>query len=498
MADIALTEPSAAEPTALDTAAALVLTYSEYTGFTPEELVEGLIALHLTPPEPLRSHLERTALRESKLPGVPVGAFLVHRSRASALCAAVGALGQRTFLCAPLCWPEADDDWLVLRARAATASALAADAETVRRIEKSCGATYFVGVRRCDSCLRPYKHDWKQLPSGLEAHDASTGGAFTFAELFAGVGGFRLGLEACGGRCIFASEIDAACRETYTLNFGAHGLGGDVCDVYAQDLPPFDLLTAGFPCQPFSERGEQAGLACRKGGMYLELVRVLRVCQPKAFLFENVPALATLGGGDGATAGSVLAAMLAAFESAGYRVSWRVLNARRWVAQKRRRLFIVGFRSDTNAATGAFEWPDDAPPERPPVLRDVLEPRGSASVERCALTAAQWEAAQSEARHRGPRLLVPDAAAPTLISSYRTDQLASKFVAGDDGAPPRWLTPRECSRLMGFPETFVLPEPTGERGHTGAAAEAAPYRMLGNAVVPPLVRAIGERMVERL
>ena len=64
--------------------------------------------------------------------------------------------------------------------------------------------------------------------------------------VFAGVGGFRLGLEACGGRCVFASEIDAACRETYTLNFGAHGLGGDVCDVYAKDLPPFDLLTAGF------------------------------------------------------------------------------------------------------------------------------------------------------------------------------------------------------------------------------------------------------------
>ena len=71
-------------------------------------------------------------------------------------------------------------------------------------------------------------------------------------------------------------------------------------------------------------------------------------------------------------------------------------------------------------------------------------------------------------------------------------------MAGEDGAPPRWLTPRECSRLMGFPETFVWPEPTGERGHTGAAAEAAPYRMLGNAVVPPLVRAIGERMVERM
>ena len=115
----------------------------------------------------------------------------------------------------------------MLRARAATASALAADAEIVRRIEESCGATYFAGVRRCDSCLRPYKHDWKQLPSGLEAHNVSSGGSFTFAELFAGVGGFRLGLEACGGRCVFASEIDAACRETYTLNFGARGLGGE-------------------------------------------------------------------------------------------------------------------------------------------------------------------------------------------------------------------------------------------------------------------------------
>ena len=87
-----------------------------------------------------------------------------------------------------------------------------------------------------------------------------------------------------GGRCVYASEINPAARETYTLNFGAEGLGGDVCDVYAHDLPAFDVLTAGFPCQPFSQRGDQQGFDDPRGLLYTELVRLLMVCQPKAFV----------------------------------------------------------------------------------------------------------------------------------------------------------------------------------------------------------------------
>ena len=272
----------------------------------------------------------------------------------------------------------------------------------------------------------------------------------------------------------------------------------------------FDLLTAGFPCQPFSERGEQAGLACRKGGMYLELVRVLRVCQPKAFLFENVPALATLGGGDGATAGAVLAAMrrrrarrLGARRDArrvqscaGYRVSWRVLNARRWVAQKRRRLpssapqrhqrgdgrLRVARRRAAGAPAGAARRPRAA---RFGVGRAVRADGGAVGGGAVRGAPSRPAAARPRRRRADAHLELPHRPARLEVCGRRRRRAAALAHAA------------RVQPAHGLSRAFVLPEPTRRARPHGRRGGGAPYRMLGNAVVPPLVRAIGERMVER-
>jgi site-specific DNA-cytosine methylase len=331
--------------------------------------------------------------------------------------------------------------------------------------------------------------------------------------------------------------------------------------------------------------------------LYTECVRVLTVCQPKAFLFENVPALAQLDGGwraiegadqwrnripsqHGAVAGGVLSTMLRAFAGAGYDVHWHLLDSRRWVAQKRLRLYIIGFRHDLHVSGfvppcefgpltlgGAVATAEDTkppalvvamppheggrppppppmpPPPMPPspvdaeaaargsrgrwsaagatgatdaaggaargwpVLRSCLEPKDSAAVLQCVLTTAQWEKIRSEAfctksmRTVELRELLPDEPAPTLISSYhRVASLTSKYVLEEaDGSRrelPRFLTPRESARVMGFPESFTWPQPHArKRTCQHAFGEGHIYRQLGNAVCPPVVHAIAEQML---
>ena len=265
-------------------------------------------------------HLELVSRRETALSGVPTGVLLVAYRGARSVTAAfkremqclVGKKAPQSHrMCAPLNVPGTDGRWLIYPMSVGAASLLpqlleANDTE-LARVVRAAGGRFFPGVRRCDSFFAPFSGgDRHSLPSGLappQVANAAPSEAsapqrrFTFAECFAGIGGFRLALEPLGGACVYASEINLSARATYALNFGDEHLGGDVTDVYAQDLPPFDLLTAGFPCQPFSQRGDQAGFDDPRGQMYTELVRLLTVSQPKAFLFENVPALVLMSGG---------------------------------------------------------------------------------------------------------------------------------------------------------------------------------------------------------
>ena len=248
---------------------------------------------------------------------------------------------------------------------------------------------FFAGVRMADPvfgfpellCLPIQNSSSDNSSNTSDASSPSSSPSFTFAEVFAGIGGFRLGLEGAqglGGRCVFASEIDEAARSTYQLNFresssaspscSGSSLLGDVSDYYAQQFPDHDLLTGGFPCQSFSDRGEQRGLDDARGQLYTELVRILQCKQPRAFLFENVASLVTMAGGkrnrlgeseeEGLAVGRTFATILAALRGCGYSVSHHMVDARHFLPQHRERVYIAGFRRDLGvSAVGGLGWP---------------------------------------------------------------------------------------------------------------------------------------------
>mmetsp|Transcript_41038 Transcript_41038/g.132468 ORF Transcript_41038/g.132468 Transcript_41038/m.132468 type:complete len:314 (+) Transcript_41038:44-985(+) len=171
---------------------------------------------------------------------------------------------------------------------------------------------------------------------------------FRYAELFAGVGGFRLALDGLGGRCVFASEIDPCAAATYERNFGDAPLG-DITEVPDEDLPAHDLLTAGFPCQSFSRSGEQRGLGDARGDLFFEIVRVASRCRPAALLLENVPNLLRVDNGH------ALHIIVHALTRAGYHCRLQLANAAALVPQHRERLYLAAFRDA--AAAAAFRWP---------------------------------------------------------------------------------------------------------------------------------------------
>jgi DNA (cytosine-5)-methyltransferase 1 len=371
------------------------------------------------------------------------------------------------------------------------------------------GGEYFPGVRLHD----PF---FGNPPQFTESHNS---GRFTFIELFAGIGGFRLGLEAIGGQCVFASEIDREAKKTYTNNFGKSELYGDITDFYANQLPPFDIVTGGFPCQPFSVRGEQQGLNDPNGMMYLELTRVLTECKPKAFLFENVPSLVTMRGGKRnrrgepmalTVMGEVFGTMLKAFQDCGYDVSWDIVSARHWLPQHRERVYIVGFRSDLRVppmdwSLGRGQQTAEGAPALPGLsstVRDILEPPDTdfsahvLSEQQYAKICSPEFLAKTEFQHAaaGPdrrNWIMLESKAPTLTSSYRNvSSFTTKYIFQEaDGqlrTLPRFLTQRECARLMGFPDSFAIPQDTTF------------YHQIGNAVCPPVIQAIGQVMIDAL
>ena len=244
----------------------------------------------------------------------------------------------------------------------------------------------------------------------------STPSTFRYVELFAGIGGFRLALDALGGRCCLASEIDAAAAATYALNFGGP-VAGDITEVPDSEIPSHDLLTGGFPCQPFSQGGLQQGLGDPRGGLFMEIIRVVRARQPAALLLENVPNLLRVDGGH------AMHTIVTSLTSAGYHVRVQVINAAAVLPQARERLFFACFR-DARAAL-AFSWPQ-FPSRRVEGLRSVSEILQHLSPEELAtyrLTPAQWSSVRASRSYIDEpqwRLSQLNHEARTLRSSYRT------------------------------------------------------------------------------
>lgn len=428
-----------------------------------------------------------------------------------------------------------DDDLLLVHLPTRVAAALNErndnhhNTVALEQFLQSTGATYLRGVRRnktsSNNHTLPVTTMTTTRSNKIKGPDAER---FTFVELFAGIGGFRLGLERIGGTSILASELSTHAAHIYQTYFGSsdnHHIDsdvvggqvvvGDVLDLDMTSFPSYTMLTAGFPCQPFSNRGHQQGLEDEASGqLYLELSRILWETQPPCFMFENVVQLVLMDGGSrserrkGETAtfvkGRVLERILQSFESCGYQVDWNVVNSRHFLPQNRERVYIVGTRNDLGCQP--FVWDRVLPtPSSTTIVRDVLESKDSPAVLASELNPSQWLKVQSTYIKKNTSASIDasinlDGKAPTLISQYhRVGSMSTKFLFqesdgtvrdGTNGAcRPRFLTPRECCRIMGFPEDFPVPiAPLEDPAHF--------YHGIGNAVTPPVVAAIGRELLQ--
>lgn len=332
-------------------------------------------------------------------------------------------------------------------------------------------------------------------------------GQFTFIDLFAGIGGIRLGFDAVGGKCVFTSEWNKWAVQTYRANFNdEHEVAGDITKIGTDDIPDHDILLAGFPCQPFSiagvskknALGQPHGFECTtQGTLFFDVARIISAKRPKAFVLENVKNLLSHDGGN--TFRIILKTLTTEL---GYHVDYKILNGESWVPQHRERIIIVGFRNRTT-----FSWDNLIIPTEKPTLQAVLHPEdGSEPPEEPYTTGATgtvsakyvlsdrlWEYLQAYARkHRekgngfGYGLVTRDDVARTLSARYYKDG-SEILVSRGEGQNPRRLTPRECARLMGFPNTFKIP-----------VSDTQAYQQFGNSVVVPQIRAVAELMLPHL
>lgn len=336
-----------------------------------------------------------------------------------------------------------------------------------------------------DATIHSERKDEMKWKSQKE--QSSNAGSFTFLELFAGIGGFGVALEALGGTCVFASELDAKCRYLYKTNVSSFKMYGDIYDVPEEAIPPHDLLVGGFPCQSFSSLGTQDGFRDTRGRLYLEVVRLLKLRQPRAFLLENVPGLLQTDHG------SAIQTIISDLQDAGYTVSMEVCNARCLTAQSRKRLFLVGLRNGLAQKPFSFPYIPDLGLR----AQDIIEFHDQCEEMYHVTNQQMNQLVFMSKRWKPAHLAWPDGVCDTLDSHYgvTVGKGNSQLVAQHCPQNPRCYTPRECARLMGFPNRYVLPQKEDIKQGSRAFLKEQ-YRMLGNAVCPPLVAAISGAILD--
>lgn len=318
--------------------------------------------------------------------------------------------------------------------------------------------------------------------------------AFRFIDLFAGIGGLRIGFEAIGGECVFTSEWNKFSVETYRANFpnDHHPIAGDITQVPVASIPEHDVVLAGFPCQPFSiagvskknSLGRLHGFADEtQGTLFFNVLEVLDYHKPKAFLLENVKNLRSHD------KGRTFRVIMDSLDALGYDVDAEIFDARHWVPQHRERIFIAGFRRDQRAGFKLSETVK-VPSGRAPILGDILEANVPSKY---TLTDHLWQYLRDYAdKHRaagngfGFGLCKPDQTTRTLSARYYKD--GSEILVEQPGRNPRRLTPRECAYLMGFDvphsnDPWKIP-----------VSDTQAYKQFGNAVAPPVAKAVAAAM----
>lgn len=313
---------------------------------------------------------------------------------------------------------------------------------------------------------------------------------FTFIDLFAGIGGMRLAFEEAGGECVYSNEWNKFSQQTYMANFGDMP-DGDITQVNADDIPDHDVLVAGFPCQPFSiagvskknSLGRATGFADKtQGTLFFDVCRILEAKRPKAFMLENVKNLCSHD------KGKTFKVITESLNELGYEVFYKVIDGQAFVPQHRERIIIVGFDRERYGSFFDFEF-NIIPKEPKPVIADILEKDVS---EKYTLSDKLWIYLQNyAAKHKaagngfGYGIAPLDGVSRTLSARYYKD--GSEVLIEQDGKNPRKLTPRECARLQGFPDTFAIP-----------VSDTQAYRQFGNSVVVPLMAAVAKLIINKI
>ncbi len=301
--------------------------------------------------------------------------------------------------------------------------------------------------------------------------------SFRFIDLFAGIGGIRLGFEQAGGHCVFSSEFDEDACTTYEANFKEHP-AGDITKIDAKDIPDFDILLGGFPCQAFSIIGKKEGFANETcGTLFFDIERILKEKEPPAFMLENVRNLIAHDGGN------TFRTIKKHLEALGYNVYAKVLNALDFgVPQKRERIIIVGFLDDVK-----FKFPNPIPVEKRKTLADVLETDVDQKYYvRDAIRLSRLERLK-EKNYPKPYISHENIAGSVTPHPYssalRAGASANYLLINDERRP----TEREMLRIQGFPDTYKIVVGYGKI-----------KKQCGNSVAVPVIKAVAEKMIEAL
>ena len=322
---------------------------------------------------------------------------------------------------------------------------------------------------------------------------------FTFIDLFAGIGGFRIAMQNLGGKCIYSSEWDAQAQKTYLANYGEVPFGDITKESTKQYIPDgFDILCAGFPCQAFSLAGKRRGFEETRGTLFFDVAEILRRKRPKAFFLENVKGLVIHD--KGKTLDTILNVLRNDLDY--YVPDPEIVNAMNFgVPQHRERIYIVGFRKDMKVKN--FKYPE--PTDKTKRFIDIREDK-EVSPKYYLSTQYQQTLIEHKKRHEskgngfGYEIIPDDGVANAIVvggmgreRNIVIDHRLTNFtpvtnIKGEinhDGW--RRMTPREWARLQGFPDSFIIP-----------VADASAYKQFGNSVAIPAIQATAEQIIKRI
>lgn len=316
---------------------------------------------------------------------------------------------------------------------------------------------------------------------------------FTFIDLFAGMGGFRLAMQAHGGKCVFSSEWNKYAQKTYLANFGEMPFGDITKEVTKSYIPQsFDILCAGFPCQPFSiagvskkkSLGRETGFKDKtQGTLFFDVADIISRHRPKAFYLENVKNLMSHD------KGNTFQIIKGALEELNYSLHYLVMDGQTYVPQHRERIMIVGFNRDIYHGKEQFAFPQQKLATRS--IKEILDPNVD---DKYTLSDKLWSYLQNYAeKHRakgngfGFGMVNLNGISRTLSARYYKDG-SEILIPQGDGMNPRRLSPRECARLMGYPDNYRLNQ----------VSDVQAYRQCGNSVVVPLITAVSEQLVKTM